>query len=104
VVALLCAGSANSLVGCNTLFYGVGFKEAETPPQLVANPKNPAEVIWNDARLFGPVPRDKATEGAALCSTMNSSTTSFKAVGYHHAALAFDGSRLPAGGFYCVKR
>lgn len=92
------------LSGCNSLLYGVGLRESVSPPQLVDNPKQAETVIWNDARLFGPVPADKLKEGRTLCEGMNTPTTTYKAVGYHHDARAYDGTRLLGGGFYCVKR
>lgn len=103
-LGLILMASATGLSGCNSLLYGVGFREAVNAPQLVDDPKHAATVIWNDARLFGPVPADKLTEGRILCEGMNTATETYKAVGYHHDARAYDGSRLPGGGFYCVKR
>ncbi len=104
VVATMALIPAIGLLGCNTLLYGVGVKESETPPQLIQDPTSPSALIWNDARLFGPIPDDKRLEGEALCATMNADGIGFKPVGYHRDARASDGSRLPGGGFYCVKK
>lgn len=92
-----------ALFGCNTLLYGVGVKESETPPRLIQDPARPSTLIWDDSRLFGPVPQDKRIEGEALCSKMNADGIVFKPVGYHRDARDSDGKRLPGGGFYCVK-
>lgn len=92
------------LAGCGPLMYGIGTKQAATPPQLVDDPNMPNGVMWNDVTLFGPVPANKVAQGEAVCATLNSEGTTYKAVGYHANARGYDGAPLPNGGFYCARR
>lgn len=56
---------------------------------------------WDNPGNFGPVPADKATAGASVCSTLPGGD--YKAIGYHPSAKGENGQTLPAGGYFCSR-
>lgn len=82
----------------------IGDKPGAVPPRLVADAKDPKNSVWDNPSAFGPVPAELAVNGDKVCSTLNANGVEFKAIGFHPKAQAANGTTLPNGGYFCVRR
>ncbi len=92
VVSALFAGL---LAGCATNV-GPGSKAADTPPRIVTN--SDKQNVWDNPGLFGPVPANLQSKGAAVCTGAGFK----KALGYHPLAKDLHGNTIAGGGFLCA--
>ncbi len=69
-----------------------------TPPKLVAFSDT---FVWDRPSAFGPVPTALAEKGQEVCASLNRGAHSFRASGYHPAALDSKGVPFLGGGFFC---
>lgn len=99
VATFACVVAAAGLAGCASV-PKPGKVASETPPRLVA--KADQTLAWDNPSAFGPVPEAEAARGAAVCGSLDTDKTKFKATGYHAGALDAYGNPFPGGGFYCV--
>lgn len=95
-LAILLAGGSLLLAGCATE-PTIGTAPGSPPPQLVKDPQG--NIMWSNIGSFGPVPANRAAEGAKICAEVGA-----RALGYHPAARGTDGVAFKAGGFYCVPK
>lgn len=79
----------------------IGSQPSDTPPRLISTLDG--GIGWNNPGAFGPVPQALAANGSAVCAALNKGSQTFRALGYHPAALDLDGKPIQGGGFFCVK-
>lgn len=102
-VALVSLFAVSVLASC-ALTPSVGDKPGDVPPKLVVDAKDPKKNTWDNPAAFGPVPAELVANGEKVCSSLNTESMQFKAIGYHPKAKAADGSTFPSGGYFCVRR
>lgn len=75
----------------------LAIKPSPYPPQLIVNPNNPAELIWDNPKLFGSVPSKLQATGNRICQESGLSI----AMGYHSKALDENAKAIDDGGYLC---
>ena len=76
-------------------------RQSTTPPQLITDPENKQNIIWDNASKFGPVPDSVMAKALELCGNRNLSRDPMTPVGYHAFAKDLQGKRFMEGGFLC---
>lgn len=100
VAALVAVGT---LTGCVTK-PTIGSKPGDVPPRIIVDPANSTLKIWDKPGAFGPLPADMTAQGQLACSTLNTNSVQYKAIGYHPLAQDIDGKKFPDGGYFCVTK
>lgn len=98
VLALAIAGLASA---CSTGVV-IGSKPGDVPPRIVDSKDGGR--TWDNPAAFGPVPVELAAAGQSVCATLDTKEVKHQAIGYHPAAMNFEGQKFAGGGYYCVRK
>ncbi len=94
-VSILLASFMLFSSGCAYLNFTPGDKPSDTAPKLVSPPGQ--KQFWNNAKLFGPVPKVYQAEGDKECAAQGDG----KAIGYHPHPKDYYGKDFGKRGYLC---
>ncbi|WP_298174562.1 hypothetical protein [Novosphingobium sp.] len=97
----LCAIAAATLAGCSTVAHP-GLVEGTPAPRII---KGKHDVpTWTNVGSFGAIRADDDEHAQSVCAGLNDEKYTFRAEGFHSAAIDINGEKFPAGGYYCVAK
>ncbi|XBS71490.1 hypothetical protein ABK905_11480 [Acerihabitans sp. KWT182] len=93
---IMLAGAALLFSGCAYFNFTPGDKPSSTAPKLVSPPGQ--KQFWDNAKLFGPVPKEYQDEGNQECARQHNG----KAIGYHPDPKDYYGHPFGKRGYLCA--
>ena len=98
---VLCVFAAANLAGCVTAPHPGGVEGAMAPRIVKDKHDIPT---WTNVGSFGPIKAGDEVHAEATCATLDNDKQTFRAEGYHSAAIALNGEKFLGGGYYCVAK
>lgn len=73
---------------------------SKSPPKMLED--KGGHIYWDHSHKFGLIPKELFANSQEFCKQLNTSTISYKAIGYHPTAQDLNGKTYIAGGYFCV--